>query len=58
MEPDINFNSPEWGKVRQYLEEELLDTYHRLSSLTTTVEDLRHLQGRAAFIVKLLGFGQ
>lgn len=57
MEPDINYNSPEWGKVRQYLGEELADTYHRLSSQTASVDELRSLQGRAAFITKLLSFG-
>lgn len=57
MEPDINFNSPEWGKVRKYLEEELLDTYQRLGNEATSTEELRSLQGRAGFIKKLLSFG-
>lgn len=57
MEPDINFNSPEWGKVRKFLQSELTDTYQRLSSLSTSVDELRSLQGRAAYITKLLSFG-
>lgn len=57
MEPEINFNSPEWGKVRRWLEGELSDTYQRLASTTASVEELRILQGRAAFIRMMLAFG-
>ena len=58
MEPDINFASPEWGRVRLYLQDELKDTQERLTSSSATVEELRALQGKALFIKKMLGFGE
>lgn len=55
--PDISFRSPEWGKVKEWLEGELLETYQRLSSLEIDDKETQRLRGRASFIKMMLDFG-
>lgn len=56
-QPAIAFGSPEWGKVREWLQEELLDTYKRLSNPDTDEKETQRLRGRASLINQMLSFG-
>ena len=50
----VNFNSPEWGRMEEYLLVELADTHQRLSNPETTADMLRYLQGKVGCINHLL----
>lgn len=57
-QPNINFDSQEWERVREYLAEELLESYDRLSNLAIGEEAFRQLQGKIHFIKQMLEFKQ
>jgi hypothetical protein len=54
--PSIAFGSPEWGKVEEWLGEELLSTYQRLSGLEVSERETQQLRGRIALLVQMLEF--
>lgn len=54
--PHIQYNSPEWGKVEEWLAEALLDTYKRLAGLNTDENETQQLRGRASLLVQMLEF--
>ena len=54
--PLINFDSQEWERVREYLAEELLESYDRLSNLAIEEEAFRQIQGKVHFIKQMLDF--
>lgn len=56
--PGIDFRSPEWGKVREWLAGELQETLLRLASRTITEREADYQRGKAGFINTLLDFTQ
>ena len=58
LHPDINFNSPEWGRFQEWLSAELLEAYQHLANPATNHELTLMLRGRAAFITRLLTLGE
>ena len=56
--PNLNFDSQEWERVREYLAEELLESYDRLSNLAIEEETFRQIQGKVHFIKQMLDFGR
>lgn len=54
-QPDIRFDSPEWQKVRKYLQEEWLETVKKIASPhLDTEKEADILRGKASFIDYLL----
>ena len=47
-------NAGGWSVITDYLTDELMDTYKKLSNLATTPVETEQLRGKAAFINKLL----
>ena len=56
--PKLNFDSQEWERVREFLAEELLESYDRLSNLAIDTDSFRQLQGKIHFIKTMLDFGR
>ena len=54
-QPDIRYDSPEWRKVRTWLESEWLETVKKIASPHyTTEKEADVLRGKASFIDYLL----
>lgn len=53
---DVNFNTHEWMALEKWMEEQLSETYKRLTGLNTDERELRQLQGRAHVLTQMLGF--
>ena len=54
--PDVNYLSPEWMALEEWLKEQLGEVYKRLSGLQTDDKELRQLQGRASVLQQMLSF--
>jgi hypothetical protein len=54
--PNINYDSPEWAKVEEWLAGDLLDKYHRLAGLSCTEVETQRLRGIIMYIRGLLDF--
>lgn len=54
--PDVNYASPEWARVEDWLAEELLETYRRLARLDVEEHTTQQLRGRAALLDQMLDF--
>jgi hypothetical protein len=52
----VNYLSPEWGRVEEWLAEELHETYRRLAGLTVDERETQQLRGRAALLDQMLSF--
>jgi hypothetical protein len=52
--PDINYDSPEWAKVEEWLDGELLETYQRLAGISNTEPETQRLRGMILWITKVL----
>jgi hypothetical protein len=55
-QPEVNFTSPDWAAVEEWLKEELSDTYKRLANLETTDDQTQQLRGRASLLDQMLRF--
>jgi hypothetical protein len=53
-QPDIRYDSPEWLKVRAWLQGEWLETVKRIASPHQTEKEADVLRGKASFIDYLL----
>lgn len=56
MRPSLNYSSPDWALLEEWMREELQLTYQRLSSLTATEQDTQQLRGRASLLSMMLDF--
>lgn len=54
--PNINYSSPEWAKVEEWLADELLHTYKRIASPALDERDTQFQRGRASMIETMLEF--
>lgn len=54
--PEVNYLSPEWMALEEWLKEQLAEVYLRLSGLHLDDKELRQLQGRASILQQMLGF--
>lgn len=54
--PRVNYNSPEWALLEEWMAEALLETYQRLASLSIDDRDTQQLRGRAALLSQMLDF--
>lgn len=54
--PNINYMSPEWARMVEWLNEDLQETYRRLAALDVTPELTQQLRGRASLIQQMLDF--
>lgn len=55
--PQIDFRSLEWGRVREWLQQEHLETLKRIAGRETDERTADFHRGKAAFITTLLDFG-
>ena len=56
VRPDINYNSPEWGKVEEWLAAELLSLYKEIASIHIEEKDAMIKRGKASMVEKMLSF--
>lgn len=56
--PNISFNSPDWGKIAEWLEQELNETYLRLASLDCNQTKTEQLRGKASLLRVMLDWPQ
>lgn len=54
--PNINYTSPEWARIEEWLADELHETYRRLAGLNTTETETQQLRGRCAMLSQMLSF--
>lgn len=54
--PRIQYSSPEWAKIEEWLGQELYDTYKQLASLSASWEKTLVLRGRASLLEQMLDF--
>lgn len=54
--PKINYTSPEWARVEEWLADELHETYKRLAGLNMTESETQQFRGRAALLGQMLSF--
>ena len=54
--PDVNYRSPEWMALEEWVKEQLGEVYKRLSGLHLDDKELRQLQGRASVLQQMLDF--
>lgn len=56
MRPAIDYTSPEWHKVHEWLQEEYVDVLKEISRPSLEERRADFLRGKAAFISTLLDF--
>lgn len=54
--PVLNYLGPDWGRVEEWLADELHETYRRLAGLNVTDIETQQLRGRAALLDQMLSF--
>lgn len=54
--PKIDFGSPTWGAVEDWLNEELENTLKRMLHPDATEPQTQQLRGRASLLKQMLGF--
>lgn len=54
--PALNYVGNEWAQLKEWLDEELLDVYHRLANVQASEAETQQLRGRASLISQMLDF--
>lgn len=54
--PDVNYLSPEWARVEEWVATELQESYKRLAGINTTPAETEQLRGRIALLNQFLSF--
>lgn len=54
--PEINYLSPEWGKIEEWLSAELLMVYRRIAQPQLDERETQFQRGRASMIETMLEF--
>lgn len=54
--PNIDFRSLEWAAVEEWLADELLDTYRRLSNIHLDERETQQMRGRVSLLNMMLDF--
>lgn len=56
LRPAINYNSPEWAVVEEWLSTELLELYRRIAQPQMDERDTQFYRGRASMLESMLEF--
>lgn len=56
--PKLNFAGSDWGVMKQWLEQDVLDAYKRLARLDCTEAETQQLRGRIILLEQQLGWPQ